>query len=139
MLEIIKRQKEADLAESLIEKKGRDWTMSRSAVEVINEFTGSMIVTGSKKGGKVQMCRAFEVLEERGEKRGIEKGIDRHLVTLIIKKLGKGKPVDVIADEVEEEEGYVSGICAIAAEYAPDYNVDAILKKIDKMKNRAVS
>ena len=73
------------------------------------------------------MCRAFEVLEERGEKRGIEK----QLVTQIIKKLIKGKPVWVIADEVEEGEEYVSGICAIASEFAPEYNVDAILKRME--------
>ena len=119
----------------MLEKKGMEWTMSRSAVEIINCFTNSKIAVESGKGGNVRMCRAFEVLEERGEKRGIkkgiEKGIEKQLVPQIIKKLIKGKPVWVIADEVEEGEEYVSGICAIASEFAPEYNVDAILKRME--------
>ena len=92
VLEIIKRQREENLAESLISEKGQDWTMSRSAVEVINEFTNSHISIGSKKGGNVKMCRAFEVLEERG----LEKGIG----IFIEDKLEDGVDVDTIKERL---------------------------------------
>ncbi len=126
VLEIIKRQREENLAESLISEKGLDWTMSRSAVEVINEFTKSKITTTSKREGDVKMCRAFEVLEERGEKKGLEK----HLIAQICRKLVKGKPVSVIADELEEPEENVARICAIASNFAPEYDAEKILEKM---------
>ncbi len=96
VLEIIKRQREENLAESLISEKGQDWTMSRSAVEVINEFTNSNISTGSKKGGNVKMCRAFEVLEERGEEKGLERGIG----IFIADKLDDGVDVATIKERL---------------------------------------
>ncbi len=128
VLEIIKRQREENLPKKLMAEKGDGWTMSRSAVELIGEFVETKLTSGKKKGGKIEMKNAFQLLEEKG----IEKGIDRHLVTLVVKKLAKGKPAEVIADEVEEDVGYVSDICRIASEFAPDYNVDDILKKLKK-------
>ncbi|MCR5625812.1 MAG: Rpn family recombination-promoting nuclease/putative transposase [Lachnospiraceae bacterium] len=143
VLEIIKRQKEENLVDSLIREKGLEWTMSRTGVDVINEFTKSNISTKSQKGEKINMCRAFEVLEERGMekglKQGIEKGIDKHLIELICKKLVKGKDVRTIASEVEESEDYVSGIVKIASAYAPEYNTEKIFEAFYRNKAEKIS
>ncbi|MBR5375929.1 MAG: hypothetical protein IK139_01495, partial [Lachnospiraceae bacterium] len=72
--------------------------------------------------------------EKRGEKRGEEKGIDKHLIGLICIKLARGMDIPAIAREVEEPDEKVSKICKIASEYAPDYDVEAILKKLRKAK-----
>ncbi|WP_049945785.1 hypothetical protein [Butyrivibrio sp. LC3010] len=57
---------------------------------------------------------------------GYVEGVDKHLIELICKKLIKGKTVETIADEVEEDITTVQTICDVAKEYAPDYDVDSI-------------
>ncbi|WP_051656746.1 Rpn family recombination-promoting nuclease/putative transposase [Butyrivibrio sp. AE3004] len=68
----------------------------------------------------------FEEGKKQGIEQGIEQGTDRHLINLICKKLCKGKDIETIADEVEEDLAVVRAICDIAGGYAPDYDVDAI-------------
>ena len=126
VLEIIKRQREENLPDKLIKEKGSDWTMSRSAVEMIGEYTNTGISSGSTREDRVEMKNAFQLLEERGEKRGL----DKLLIGQICKKLARGMDVPAIAKEVEEPEEKVSIICEIATKYAPDYDVEAILKKM---------
>jgi hypothetical protein len=55
-------------------------------------------------------------------------------IYLICKKLQKGKSVDKIASEVEEDEEYVSRIFAIAEKYAPDYDIESIYNELMKEK-----
>ena len=126
VLEIIKRQREENLPDKLIKEKGSEWTMSRSAVEMIGEYTNTKISSASTREEKVEMKNAFQLLEEKGE--------DRHLINLICKKLAKGMDIPSIAREVEEPEEKVSKICKIASKYAPDYDVEAILKKLRETK-----
>lgn len=62
------------------------------------------------EGGLREMCNLSNLIEERGIEKGIEKGIEqgieqgdrRRLLTLIQKKLVKGKSLEQIADELEE-------------------------------------
>ena len=58
--------------------------------------------------------RAFqEEAREEGLEVGREEGGDLRLIDLVRKKVGKGKSVDVIADEVEENEETVGAIVKI--------------------------
>ncbi len=61
---------------------------------------------------------------------GREEGREETLITLICKKLVKGKAVSTIADEVEEQEEYVSKICDIASKYLPNYDVKKIMAEL---------
>ena len=61
---------------------------------------------------------------------GREEGREETLITLICKKLVKGKAVSTIADEVEEPEEYVSKICDIASKYLPNYDVKKIMAEL---------
>ena len=58
------------------------------------------------EGGLCEMCNLSDLIEERGIAKGIEQGIEqgdrRRLLTLIQKKLAKGKSLEQIADELEE-------------------------------------
>ena len=67
---------------------------------------------------------------EEGREEGKEEGREETLVTLICKKLVKGKSVPVIADEVEEPEEYVSKVCEIASKYLPNYDVQKIIAEL---------
>ena len=85
-----------------------------------------------KKGGRIAMVDIFDVYEERGEARGLERGEERRLVALICKKLRRGMDVEQIADEVEEDIVRVQMICDIAEQFAPDYNLDDVFEAVEK-------
>ena len=55
------------------------------------------------EGEQMQMCKALQELEQRGVEAGRESGEKGLVKKLVKKKLAKGKSVEVIADELEEE------------------------------------
>lgn len=62
--------------------------------------------TVEMEGGLREMCNLSDLIEERGIEKGIERGREEgdrlRLLTLIQKKLIKGKSLEQIADELEE-------------------------------------
>ena len=88
----------------------------------------SMCITEYNEAETMQMFK--EEGREEGRKEGRDEGRDETLITQICKKLVKGKPVHVIADEVEESEEYVSKICDIAGKYLPNYDVQKIMAEL---------
>ncbi|MBQ9866926.1 MAG: hypothetical protein IJM34_07890 [Lachnospiraceae bacterium] len=69
---------------------------------------------------------------EEGREEGREEGEDHHLVELICKKLRRGKDVEQIADEVEEDLTRVSRICDVAERFSPDYDLDEVFKAVEE-------
>ena len=74
--------------------------------------------------------RAVGLTEGRAE--GRAEGATKNVITLIIKKIKKDKPVDTIADELEQDVDYVRSICDIAEKFAPDYNCEEIFDAVWK-------
>ena len=68
--------------------------------------------------------------EAKGEAIGEERGKKKQLINLICKKLIKGKTVEVIAGELEEEIGTIARIYEVIKDFAPDYDCDRIYEKI---------
>ena len=62
-----------------------------------------------------------------GFENGQEEGRRRHLIECICKKLRRGKKIDIIAEELEEEIDIVEEIYQIAKNFAPEYKVEEIL------------
>lgn len=66
--------------------------------------------TVEPEGGLREMCNLSDLIEERGIAKGIKQGIEQgieqgdrlRLLTLIQKKLAKGKSLEQIADALEE-------------------------------------
>ena len=58
---------------------------------------------------------------------GREEGRYFHLISQICRKLRKGKTVEQIADELEEDEARVKAICDAAEEFAPDYDEEKVM------------
>lgn len=67
---------------------------------------------------------------ERGLEEGREEGLIKLLVMQVVKKLHKNKPVDTIADELEEEPEVIRRICLAAEACAPEYDVDEICARL---------
>lgn len=59
---------------------------------------------------------------------GRTEGEELFLISIVCKKLLKGKKAAIIADELEEDESKIYAICQAAGKFAPDYNPKQIWK-----------
>lgn len=65
-----------------------------------------------------------------GREEGWKKGQQWHLIECICKKLRKRKAIALIADELEEEVSVVENIYEMVKNYAPEYDIEEIMKAI---------
>ena len=74
---------------------------------------------------------------KKGEESGIHKGYFIKLISLISRKLQKGKSPEQIAEELEEDIDLVREICECAAPFAPEYDSGKICEvMIEKEANK---
>lgn len=66
----------------------------------------------------------------KGESTGFTKGENQLMVSLICKKLSKGKSVNQIADDLEEDVSKIKEIYDVAKDFAPEYDAKKILEKL---------
>ena len=102
-------------------------------IEELNEIVSE--VKQSEEWEAVRM-NILEIGREQGIEQGIEQGEVQKLITQICKKLCKGKNIDCIANELEEEYDIVSQICGIAEKYAPNYDQNKVYEDFRKSKNK---
>ena len=79
---------------------------------------------------EMEIRHAAHVAREEGYAEGHSEGETSRLVNQICKKLKKGMSVAQIADAVEEDEARVQTIVDIAKKYAPDYDVEKIVREL---------
>lgn len=84
------------------------------------------VLNKNKTEGGVNMCKALEDLYLRGEIKGEIKGEAKTKISLICRKIIRNKPVDIIADEMEEDISVIKPIYDIAIECGPDYDCERI-------------
>ncbi len=84
---------------------------------------------GDLMGGHVINLDIFQA-EDLAEARGRVIGEENLLVKMICRKLRKGKDVEQIADELEEDEIRIKVICDAASEYAPDYDEEKVMSAV---------
>lgn len=68
--------------------------------------------------------------EQSGEKKGIQKGIQEERISLIVKKVRRGKDLITIAEELEEPIENIREIYGAIQKSAPDYDMDTICKSL---------
>ncbi|WP_049962336.1 hypothetical protein [Oribacterium sp. FC2011] len=85
-----------------------------------------------RKVGDIMMDSTLEWLREydAAVAKGKVEGKEEKLISQICRKLRKGKSVTQIADELEESEIRVRVICDTAAEFAPDYDEEKVIKAV---------
>ena len=66
-----------------------------------------------------------------GEKKGRAEGQQFKIITLIIKKVKKSKPLPTIASELEEEEADIRSIYDAVVASAPEYDIEEIKAKLN--------
>ena len=52
------------------------------------------------------------------------------LISQVVRKLRKGKSVEQIADELEEDTVMIAPICKAAEEFAPEYDEEKVFRKL---------
>ncbi len=67
---------------------------------------------------------------EYGREEGLKEGRIAMLISQICRKLTKGKDVQTIADELEEDIDLIEKICKVAEPFAPDYDEHKILEQL---------
>ncbi len=72
---------------------------------------------------------------KRGLKEGRDKGREEHLVELVCKKMKKNFSVSEIAEMFEESADTIQKIYDVALEYAPEFDLDAIMAKLHQKQN----
>ncbi len=85
----------------------------------------------SEKCGVKYMQRWEEIAYARqdGYKEGRSEGELWGIIAIVCKKLAKGKGVEQIADELEQDPERISRICHIAEKYAPAYDRETIYQE----------
>ena len=68
--------------------------------------------------------------KEEGRKEGRKEGQFKMLIMQSCRKLRKGKNASQIAEELEEDLPVIQDIVFAAADFAPDYDPDAIFKSM---------
>lgn len=93
-----------------------------------------------KNQAEVIAMSIFEYDKEEEEKKlrkaefetGVEHGIEQSLVSLVIKKMKKGKSVEEIADMLEETPEKIQNIYELARNMEPDYDVEKICGQLSR-------
>ena len=74
------------------------------------------------------------LIEEKGEKRGIQKGerigIEKAEIQIICSNLQKGRTPEEIADFLCKDLTEVQEICRIAETFAPEYDMEQIYREL---------
>ncbi len=126
----------------LLQENPRYSEMDYAAVQVINECTHTRMKLGNRKEEKVNMCKAIDDMkreaydqgekigekrgEKKGEKKGEKRGENKQLLKQICLKLTKGKSLEQIADELEENAANIQSMYTYALRFAPEYHFEQV-------------
>ena len=75
----------------------------------------------------------FMDLRNEGREEGREEGRTELLISQVCKKLKKGKSAINIAEELEEDKTRIQIICDVAAEFAPEYDINKIMVRLESI------
>ena len=101
------------------ERKRREYEERQKILWDHNSFMKSAKIIGMREG------------REEGRKEGRKEGYREALVSIVIKKLQKGMSAEEIADFLEEDVLTIQRIYDIANTYAPEYDIEKIVQKLE--------
>lgn len=64
---------------------------------------------------------------------GISKGMEKALISMVVKKIRKGKDIDTISYELDEDKNKISAIYYTALDFAPGYDIDQIYNSLETL------
>ena len=117
-------------------KESEEWEVVSMSIFTVAWERG--LADGQKRGEEIGMKRGEEIGMKRGEeigmKRGEEIGKMNSLIELICKKLRKGKKLEEIAEDLEDNVTAIQEIYEVAEKFAPEYNTEMVLEAWNRRK-----
>lgn len=119
-----------------IRKNQKDHDIGNSVRMAIEYMPDNYVIKGFLMGHMKEVEGMLDTeyneaeVKELFKEEGREEGREETIISLICKKLLKGKDAVTIADEIEEPVERVSKICDIASRYLPDYDVHKIIEEL---------
>ena len=117
----------------------REMSTEEAVDKAIEDMPEEYVIKSFLKGHQAEvrnMCiteyneaETMQMFKEEGR----EEGREDQLISMVCRKLRKGKDVKQIADELEEDEIRIKIICDAAEKYGPDYDEN---KVIDSVRQR---
>lgn len=87
-------------------------------------------IQNDENKGDIAMCEILDYFENKGKLEGQTEGERKKLISLVCKKVSKGKTLSIIADELEETEDNISPIYEIVKSHAPEFDIETIYKEL---------
>ena len=109
------------------ERKRREYEERQKILWVHNSFMKSAKIIGIREGREEGRKEGRKEGREEGRKEGYREA----LVSIVIKKLQKGMSAEEIADFLEEDVLTIQRIYDIANTYAPEYDIEKIVQKLE--------
>lgn len=109
------------------ERKRREYEERQKILWDHNSFMKSAKIIGMREGREEGRKEGHE----EGRKEGRKEGYREALVSIVIKKLQKGMSAEEIADFLEEDVLTIQRIYDIANTYAPEYDIEKIVQKLE--------
>ena len=78
-------------------------------------------------------------VREEGIQQGLQQGEEQKLIELICRKVRKGKALEVIAEELEEEVSTIAPIYEAVLQSAPDYDTGKMYALLHSSENETYS
>lgn len=132
---------------SLVREYRKTMSLSEAVPKAVNDCIANGILEDFLLANKAEVVKMtiFEYDEEQHKQTLLEEGYEdgfnagfndgynngelTKLVSLLCRKLKKGKSPSIIADELEEDVSIIQALCDVANHYAPDYDIQKIVKE----------
>ena len=112
-------------------KKSQEWRREYMTLQILlDDARREERKIGREEGREQGREEGRKEGREEGRQEGREEGADKHLIEQVCKKLARKMSVEKIADNLEEDIGKIKGIVEVAEEFAPQYDVEQIYKKM---------
>ena len=106
--------------------------IDKAIFDMPDDFEIKEFLTGHQSEVRNMCITEYDEAEtmQMFKEEGREEGEENRLIRQICRKLRKGKSVEQIADELEEDETQVKVICDAAEAFAPDYDENKVIAAI---------
>ena len=132
-----------DLYEWALLFKAGTWEDLKMLAEK-NEYIADTIVTLHELSDDEKIQQQCEARERynwdmaAATSKGRMEGEHRKLISLVCRKLQKGRTPEAIAEDLEEDPALIRRICDTASGYSPEYDVDAIYEALQRRADTPV-
>lgn len=130
VLGFIKHSKDKEKLKKYLDEHEGFRHMDKETVLLVNEVCSTNIKVKEEEKGVIDVCKAIEDMKEDAREFGREEGGILKLISLVCRKIAKGKTPKEISEDLEEDYTFVVQICEAAKSCAPKYDCEEIYRRM---------